>query len=103
MEPYELLDEAILPFNAFASGVCDLEGVISSETAGVRMRLKEAAVELPILMDIQPGAGGDLLLGASPPLYYVATGIESVYHKIKITVIAEEGGGQNSISDYGVE
>ncbi|MCC6411167.1 MAG: hypothetical protein IT270_05890 [Saprospiraceae bacterium] len=89
---YASIDEAFLPFHAFATALSEFDGEITDEESGTTMSLSEVRLELPILIDIASDENETLTLGASPPLYYVATGIESVFHKItlRVTLLEKE-------------
>lgn len=90
MANYDSIDEAMLPFHVFASALSAFDGFIDDEEAGVKMSLSNVTLELPVLIDIVGNGDGVLTLGASPPLYYEATGVESIYHQIRLTVTLSE-------------
>lgn len=86
---YDQIDEALLPFHTMIADLADFDGSIIDETACTSMSLQEVQLELPILLEIVTDVQGGLILGVSPPLYYVATGIESIYHKLVISIVSD--------------
>lgn len=83
---HDSIDEALLPFHSFAAALSEFDGFAIDQEAGFNMNIEEVIMEMPLLVDVVDNDDGSLTLGAAPPLYYLATGVDSVYHQIKLTV-----------------
>lgn len=83
---YEIIDEAMLPFNEFAGSLSVLDGIITDDLNLVSMHIENLQISMPLQLDISADENGEITLGASPPLYYVSTTVMPVFHNIKITV-----------------
>jgi hypothetical protein len=60
------------------------------EAAGVRTRVTGYEVDTPVELSIGVRADGSVELGASPPLYHVATATLPVFHAIRVVARCEE-------------
>ena len=61
----------------------------TDEEKSLTMSIESVTVETPFELDIQTDNNGKLVIGASPPLYYVQTTVEPVFHSMKIRIIED--------------
>lgn len=83
-------DEALLPFRDFLTELTAQVAGFEDPEAGVTMELESLGVEMPLVLDIGLREDGSLALAAAPPLYYLETTIEQVYHPVKFTIVQDQ-------------
>jgi hypothetical protein len=59
------------------------------EEAGVRTWVTGYEVDTPVELSIGVRPGGSVELGASPPVYHVATSTLPVFHAIRVVAVRE--------------
>jgi hypothetical protein len=79
------MDPAFLAFSDALAGMLDLPGEIVDEEAGVRSHITQCTIELPIELDVSRDDSGGLVLGSTPPIYYVDTTYRPSFHRIRLT------------------
>jgi hypothetical protein len=79
------MDSAFMSFADALAEMLDFRGEIVDEEAGVRSRITQCSIELPIELDVSRDESGALVLGAAPPIYYVDTSYRPSYHRIRVT------------------
>lgn len=84
---YEKIDEALLPFHNYVTALFDIEASAGSKEIGVKMEIDEVSIEMPVQMDIIVGDDGRITIGVSPPLHYIATTVQPVFHRITATSV----------------
>jgi hypothetical protein len=82
-----MMDPAFIPFADALAEMLAFRGEIVDEEAGVRSRITQCTVELPIELDISRDESGALVLGSAPPIYYVDTSYRPSYHRIRVTAV----------------
>jgi hypothetical protein len=88
---YEKIDEALMPVHNYVTVLFDIEASAGDEEWGVKMEIDEVSIDMPVQMDIIVSDDGQVTIGVSPPLHYVATGIEPVFHRISVrSVLTKE-------------
>jgi hypothetical protein len=85
---YDLIDEALSPFSGLLEQLSDLDGWLDDPQWGVQMQLENADLELPVQLQVGVGEQGRIVIGASPPLYFLETSIMPVFHQITVRVEA---------------
>ena len=85
---YNKIDEAMLPFFEYVQKISILnEGSFTDKDQfGFSMNIESVHIEMPFEMDIDTDENGQVTIGVSPPMYYVATSIEPVFHSLKVTM-----------------
>ena len=87
---YEQIDEAMLPFFEYVQKLSAFDnGTITDQSNSMTMRIESVGIEMPFELDIQSDGDGNLVIGASPPLYYVQTTVEPVFHSMKIRLVED--------------
>lgn len=95
---YSKIDEAMLPFFEYVQKLSEFEkSSFTDEEKSFTISIESVSVETPFELDIQMDEDGKLIIGASPPLYYVQTTVTPVFHSMKIKMM-EDMTQQN---DYG--
>jgi hypothetical protein len=84
------MDQAYLLFSDALAQMLDFQGEIVDEEAGVRSHISECTIEMPIEVDVSRDESGALVLGSSPPLYYVNTTFLPSFHRIRVTATRSE-------------
>ena len=75
------VDEAMLPVVDFVSQIVDVEGLY--EQSGIfNLEMNSATIGMPLQLEILTKESGEVVLGGSPPLYYVDTTFMPVFHHI---------------------
>lgn len=80
-ENYAGLDEALLPLHLHLAAL-----VPPQDGSGVVV--EELRAEMPIELDVLD-RGDHLVVGSSPPLYYVQTGFPTARHRLRVTIVDE--------------
>lgn len=90
MEDEKTIDPALLPFHEYMKDMCDVNGQILDVAAGVKMEVTAIETEMPLQLEIIVDEMGKITFGASPPVYYVDTGIQPVFHHLRATIVNEK-------------
>lgn len=85
---YNKLDEAMLPFFEYVQKISLLKegSFIDTKQFGFSMNIETVHIETPFELDIDTDENGLVTIGVSPPMYYVATSVEPVFHSMKVTM-----------------
>lgn len=86
---YEEIDEALVPMHEHLAAMLEVDGLAIDEENAMQMQISEISIESPLQLDIITGTGNEMVIGSSPPLYYMETGILPVFHSIKCRIVAE--------------
>jgi hypothetical protein len=84
------MDSAFLAFSDALAEMLDIPGDIVDEEAGVRSHITQCTIEMPIELDVSRDESGALVLGSTPPMYYVDTTYRPSYHRICFTATRTE-------------
>lgn len=90
---YDKIDEAMLPFHQHIEDMLEIDGEALDEEKGIKMQIEEVGIESPVQLEIVIDDDGKIVVGSSPPLYYLSTGIMPVFHKLTLRAVAVQ---QNS-------
>ena len=84
---YIKIDEAMLPFFEYIQKLSafDISAFTDQENT-FTMSIESVGIETPFELDIQTDEHGKIIIGGSPPLYYVQTTIEPTFHSMKLTM-----------------
>lgn len=86
---YQILDEASLPFSDYLKGLTNFEEYkLADAENGVSMSIEKIEIETPCELDIRFDEYGKMVIGTTPPIYYVETSIMPTFHQMKITIAA---------------
>lgn len=88
-ELYNGIDEAQVPFHEHLWAMLEVDGEVTDEENGIKMQISEIMIDSPVQLDIVTGENGEMVIGSSPPLYYLETGIMPVFHNISCRIVAE--------------
>ncbi len=82
------LDEMKLPFSEYLQKITVLKAgsFIDTDQFGFSINIESVHIETPFEMEIEVDENGQVTMGVSPPIYYVATSIEPVFHAMKLTM-----------------
>jgi hypothetical protein len=95
-ENYEAIDEAMVPMHEQIVAMLEItEGQLETDVEGFRMQLESVGVELPVQLDVIVNDDGEVVIGSSPPLYYLETGVLPVFHHIRFNAVAIENQTEN--------
>jgi hypothetical protein len=97
-ENHNYIDEAMVPFHEHVCAMLEIEGVIESGEAGFKMKIDAVGIESPVQLDINVDENGKVIIGSSPPLYYLSTGIMPVFHTMRFNAVIVET--ETKITDY---
>jgi len=86
MKEHENIDEAMLPFSELVEELASIEAQAGSKQMGVIMEIERLKAGLPLQLDLLTDENGRVVLGGSPPLYYVETTFLPVFHSITYTL-----------------
>ena len=89
-ENYQKIDEALVPFHEQINAMLEIDGTIEDKNADFRMIIHEVTIESPVQLDIIVDEDESVTLGSSPPLYYVDTEVQPVFHKIRFRAVITE-------------
>jgi hypothetical protein len=99
IESQEVIDEAMLEMGDFIAQMADVDGYLEDIEMGTATRLQHVEMEMPLQLDMHVNDDGSLVLGGSPPLYYVSTTVSPVFHQFKVKIHVTENDEQNASSD----
>jgi hypothetical protein len=85
-----MMDQAFLSFRDALADLFDFQGEIIDDEAGVRSHITECTIEMPIELDVSRDESGKLVLGSTPPMYYVHTTFLPSFHRIRVTATRSE-------------
>jgi hypothetical protein len=85
-----VIDESMLGMGEFISQMTEVEGYLRDDEMGTATRLERVAMEFPIQLDVHVSEDGSVVIGGSPPLYYVETTVAPVFHQFRIDITVEE-------------
>lgn len=78
------IDEAMLPLGELFEQCCDQPDHLINDIC--EMKLTSIEMGFPMQLDLLVDDDGRVSLGGSPPLVYVETSFDPVFHQIKIKV-----------------
>jgi hypothetical protein len=84
------MDEAFMPFRDVIAKMLAFPIQLRDEEEGVTSTIYECEIESPVEMDVYRADDGSVVLGTTPPLYYVNTSFKPSFHHIRFKAIAEE-------------
>jgi hypothetical protein len=97
-EPAATIDEALVPFSEMARAFTDFTGVFGEdESAGLPAEVERIELDLPVVLEVLVADDGRVILGSAPPLYYEETGIEPVYHQLRLTIALDPFDGPATV------
>lgn len=76
------MDEAYLPFAGIVERMLAFRGEINA--AGMRSRIYECEIEMPVELWVGRDDEGALAIGSTPPLYRVATSFLPSFHRVRV-------------------
>lgn len=85
-----MMDEAYLPVADILRKMLAFPVEIVDAEAGVRSRVYQCQIEMPVELSIFRDDAGALRIGSTPPLYYVDTTLRPSYHRVGFTARLEE-------------
>jgi len=83
-------DEYLHPFERLFAGFADVDAEIGDGGAEGAIRLTAVTLDLPIELTIGVTAMGTVAMAAAPPTQHVRTTYMPVFHRIRMSVAAEE-------------
>ncbi|HCB07670.1 MAG TPA: hypothetical protein DEQ43_26030 [Nocardioides bacterium] len=84
------MDEAFVPLAELVPELLPAVPDLYDEDAGVRTWVTGYEVDTPVELAIGVRPDGTVELGASPPIYHVATAQLPVFHSIRVVAVREE-------------
>jgi hypothetical protein len=87
-----MIDEAFMPFREIIEQLLAFRSELVDEDAGVRSRIYEYTIELPLELDVVNDPAG-VQIGSTPPLYYVDTTFRPSFHRIRFTAELSDNHG----------
>jgi hypothetical protein len=90
------IDEALVPFSEMARAFTDLTGAFDADGTAEVERIE---LDLPVVLEVLVDGDGRVIVGSAPPLYYEETGIEPVYHQLRLTIALDPVFGQATAMD----
>ncbi len=87
---YDQIDESFLPMNEVVETLGDIQGRITDWQEGVQMDIDKVELDLPIQLEILVDENNEVLIGGTPPLYYVETSFMPVFHQISLVLTVSE-------------
>ena len=87
---YDQIDEAFLPMNEIVEALGDIEGRITDWQEGVQIDIDNVELNLPMQLDILIDEKDEVVIGGTPPLYYVETSFMPVFHQISLVLTVSE-------------
>ncbi len=86
---YQVLDEASLPLSEYIKGLTNFDDYqLEDAESGMSMSIEKIDIEMPCELDIRFDEYGNLIIGTTPPIYYVETSIMPTFHRMKISIEA---------------
>jgi hypothetical protein len=95
----DIIDETMLEWSDFISQMTEVDGYLRDDEMGTAMQLEKVEMSMPIQLDLHVAEDGRVILGGSPPLYYVDTTILPVFHQLSIKIAVTENTNSNAGSD----
>jgi hypothetical protein len=91
------MDDAYLPFSTIVEEMLSFRGEIVQQ--GVRSRIHECEIEMPVELWVGRDAEGELAVGSTPPLYRLATTFLPSFHRVKVlaTLTEDADGGAEQL------
>ena len=84
------MDTAYMPLRQILDELLrQLGAELVDDAAGVRSRIHECSIEMPLELDVSRDAAGALRIGTTPPMYYVDTTFRPSFHRISFTAVME--------------
>jgi hypothetical protein len=97
--PDQLIDETMLAWSEFISQMTEVDGYLRDDEMGTAMQLEKVEMSMPIQLELHVGDDGKVVIGGSPPLYYVDTTILPVFHQLSIKIGVTENYNSDAGSD----
>ena len=85
-EKKDLIDEAMLEMADLLSQMNGSEEDLASGEYGFTLYPESIFLDMPLQLDIQKTEDGRMVIGGSPPLYYVETTIMPVFHQLRMKI-----------------
>ena len=89
----------MLEWSEFISQMTEVDGYLRDDEMGTAMQLEMVEMSMPIQLELHVGEDGQVILGGSPPLYYVNTTILPVFHQLSIKIGVTETRNSDAGSD----
>ncbi|MFT3877537.1 MAG: hypothetical protein QM708_14120 [Propioniciclava sp.] len=86
------MDEAFIPLHRLLPALLPLSPPIEDAARGIRQTITACEVTTPIELDLTV-TGGQVQIGAAPPLYHLETSLAPVLHAVRIVVVTGESDG----------
>lgn len=97
--PAQLLDETMLEWSEFISQMTEVDGYLADVEMGTSMQLEKVEMSMPVQLELHVGEDGRVIIGGSPPLYYVDTTVLPVFHQLSIKIGVTENRNNDAGSD----
>jgi hypothetical protein len=95
----DVIDEAMLEMGDFISQMADVDGYLEDVEMCTATKLEYVEMDMPLQLDMHINDDGSVVLGGSPPLYYVGTTFSPVFHQLRVKIHVTENDEQNAGSD----
>ena len=80
------IDEAMLEWSEFVSQMTEVDGYLVDYEMGTAMQLEHVEMSMPVQLDLSINDDGSVVIGGSPPIYYVETTFAPVFHQLNIKI-----------------
>jgi hypothetical protein len=84
------MDEDFRPLAVIIESLLAFRGEFVDEEAGVRSYITRCEIESPVELEVSRGDDGKLRIGATPPLYPLATTVAPSFHRLRFVSRLEE-------------
>lgn len=88
------MDEAFYSLQTIIRDLTPLPAEFFDEDDGVHSYIDKLEIDMPVELAITVDDNGKVLIGTTPPLYYVDTTYRPSYHQIRLTA-------EKNTADYG--
>jgi hypothetical protein len=88
-----MIDESFMPFARIVEQLLEFRQEIADEEQGVRSRIYEYTLDLPLELDIVNDPFMGVQIGSAPPLYYVDTTFRPSFHRLRFTAELSDAHG----------
>lgn len=80
-----------MPFQQIIEKMLAFGGEIVDEEAGVHSYIHRCEIESPVELDVFKDEKRGLLIGSTPPLYYVDTSFRPSFHRLRFIAEISQG------------
>jgi hypothetical protein len=88
------MDESFFPLHSVIEGLKPTPSEFFDDDEGVHSFIDKIEIDMPVELSITVDSNGTVIIGTTPPLYYVDTTYRPSYHQIRF--VAEKNN-----EDYG--